>query len=145
MDAQEFAALGSLPAQAQALIDKLKSVTKWKGNHPPNTEHFPPESISVDGGVLVDEKRLWVAFDFKDPDGTDHNIKATMQWDEPGTSGGNDVLTYDGEDVEADDFVLNARAGMEGFLNFYARPVFNFRGAIAEGQPFYIRFDGLGK
>ena len=138
--------IDDLVGKLEEELKKLKGIAKWKGNRPKldpsgtDGPHFPPESIKFDAGILPEEQRVWVSFAF-DEFGATNYVKATMQWDQVGTPGGNDVITYDGADVEADDFVLGHREGIEGFLQAYARAIFEFKFSI-DGVKQHIRFDG---
>lgn len=126
--------------QVEDLLGKFVDITKWKGNYPPATEHFAQDSIRVSGGVDGPAGRLWVEFGYADDTGP-HTVKASVKFDEPGTRGGDDVITFDGQDTEAEDFVIGHRTGMEGFGKFYARTVVEYKFTLG-GEKKHIRFDG---
>lgn len=129
-----------MKAFVEGILAKLNSAIKWKGNFAPDTRHFPEESIKFDGGILVEEKKVWISHTFLDGDKT-RVVKAVGDWDKFGQSGGNDVITLDGEDVENSDLTISPVTGQEGLFNFYARSKVEYK-YIQDGKSYDLRFDG---
>jgi hypothetical protein len=77
-----------------------------------------------------------VDFGYEDQ-GAEHRIKGTIPLVTAGKQGGKDQFTFDGQEVEHDDFVLSSR------FAFPAGPILvvTFKFQLA-GQSLRVRFDG---
>lgn len=128
--------------EVTSLVSKLKGISPkhWKGNDAPKGHHWDAGSIVADAGLNLADQTFWVSFKFTDG-GIAHEIKAVMPVTAPGTPGGGDVITLDGQVMQNADFVVGSRIGLDG-SGFYHRVICEFKFNDSTGNKHDYRFDG---